>query len=82
MLFGSRAEGNFKPGSDLDIAVEASNFSYQDLQRLRAALYNLDLLYTIDLLHIPSITEPALLDHIRRVGIPIFIRGDSTAEDA
>lgn len=79
LLFGSRAKGNYKPGSDLDIAIEAGNFSYGDLIRLGADLDDLDLLYTIDLLYIPFIEDPALLDHIRRVGIPIYTRTPADA---
>lgn len=37
-IFGSRAKGNYKPGSDVDIAIWGNDISFSTLSRLHAIL--------------------------------------------
>lgn len=37
-IFGSRAKGTYKPGSDLDIAIWGDDISFSTLSRLHAIL--------------------------------------------
>lgn len=74
VIFGSRAMGTYRPGSDIDLAVDGDALSMGDILNLLDALENLDLLYKFDLLDRDTLTEPALIDHIDRVGIPIYER--------
>jgi predicted nucleotidyltransferase len=72
ILFGSRAIGNFKPGSDIDIALKGKDINLSDIL---GALYELDKLsspYKFDLVIYHRITENALIDHIERVGILLY----------
>lgn len=69
ILFGSRAKGNFRPGSDIDIALKGKNLGLTELNSLYSALDNLPLIYKFDLVIFDRITEPALVEHIERVGI-------------
>jgi predicted nucleotidyltransferase len=71
ILFGSRAKGNFKPGSDIDICLKGTNITYIVLKNLQTELDNLDLPWTIDLLHYESIPDPVVIEHIDRVGIKL-----------
>ena len=49
-IFGSRAKGNYKRYSDVDIAVYAN--SNCDLsQNIKDALEDLDIIYTYDVIH-------------------------------
>ncbi len=72
IIFGSRAKGNFKDGSDIDIAIKGENMKLDDLLALEAKLDDLDLPYNIDLINYSDIKEPALTEHIDRVGIEFY----------
>ena len=37
-IFGSRAKGNYKPGSDVDIAIWGNDISFTTLSRINAIL--------------------------------------------
>jgi uncharacterized protein len=71
ILFGSRAKGNFKPGSDIDLCLKGVNITYKDIQVILTKLDDLDLPWKIDMLHYESITDTAVLEHIDRVGIKL-----------
>jgi len=71
IIFGSRAKGNAKPGSDIDVALIGDNIEFDDLCRLGTKLDELDLPYKIDIINYDSIKNPELKDHIDRVGIKI-----------
>lgn len=68
VLFGSRAKGNFKPGSDIDLALKGKPLPLETLLVLYNSLEELDLPYTFDLVNYDTIREPDLADHINRVG--------------
>jgi len=75
ILFGSRAKGTQKPGSDVDLAIKGQNLAYETAIRL-ASLLNEEtpLPYFFDVVNYDAITEPQLLEHIDRVGVLIFER--------
>lgn len=70
-LFGSRAKGCAKKGSDIDLVVMGDDLSFRDICRLGMKLDELDLPYHIDIVHYNSITSKELKDHIDRVGISL-----------
>jgi predicted nucleotidyltransferase len=72
VLFGSRAKGNFKEGSDIDLALKGTTLTPNDLMSLSARFEELPTLKRIDLLIYNTIKEPALKDHIDRVGIQLY----------
>lgn len=63
-LFGSRAMGNFKTGSDIDIVLTAPDLSHQEYLRLQTTLDDLLLPYKIDLILSHEIENDRLLEHI------------------
>lgn len=69
ILFGSRAKGNFKNGSDIDIALKGAGLTFQDMQDLRIALDDLNLPWEIDLLHYDTANDAAVKEQVDRVGI-------------
>jgi len=71
ILFGSRAKGNFRNGSDIDLALKGKSISADDVLDLRLKLDELNLPWEIDLLHYETITDPAVKEHIDRVGIEL-----------
>lgn len=72
VLYGSRAKGTHRPGSDIDLVIDGPRLTQTQLLRLATALDGLDLPYAIDLSLLHEIGNPDLLDHIRRVGLPIY----------
>lgn len=71
ILFGSRAKGTFRPGSDIDLAVKG-NMKFQEFLRLLVQLDDLELIYKIDAIQYSSIKSQELLDHINRVGVSLL----------
>ena len=70
-LYGSRAKGNYKKGSDIDLAF-SSSVDYS--AKLLGELENLPLPYLFDVTHYESLKNQALKEHIDRVGIVFFSR--------
>ncbi|GAB3505485.1 nucleotidyltransferase domain-containing protein [Spirosoma knui] len=68
VLFGSRAKGNQRPGSDIDIALKGDRLALNDLLAVSVALDELGLPFKFDLILYDRISEPALQEHIDRVG--------------
>ena len=72
-LFGSRAMGRHKPGSDIDLCLEGPELSHGDRLRLMAAVDDLLLPWRVDLVLRQEL--PAELDaHVQRVGRCIWRR--------
>jgi uncharacterized protein len=68
IVYGSRAKGNFRPGSDIDLTLDAPELQFSELLRINGELDDLMLPYTIDLSLLKQIDNPSLLSHIERVG--------------
>ena len=74
ILYGSRAKGNCKPFSDVDIALKGEALSRMDINRLQAAIDESSLPYKFDISLFASLKTPELIEHIERVGIVIYER--------
>ena len=72
LLFGSRASGFARPGSDIDLAVIAPGMSSREFSRLWNELEDLPLVYTLDLLHWNQLTQEALKAKIRKEGKVVY----------
>jgi predicted nucleotidyltransferase len=72
VLFGSRAKGNFKPGSDIDLALLGSDLHSRLLGQIEDALDDLLLPYRFSLLHYTETTDSEVARHIRRVGADFY----------
>lgn len=73
-VFGSRAKGNYRDGSDIDIAIKGKELTFDDVLSLNVKLDDCNLIYQIDLLDYAAIKEPVLKEHIDRVGIEFYSR--------
>ena len=68
LLYGSRAKGNFKPGSDIDLTLIGKGLNLTLLNKVSLELDDLLLPFTFDLSLYHHIKQPDLIDHIQRVG--------------
>lgn len=80
VLYGSRALGTFRPGSDIDLAIEGARLTNDDLARLAGRLDELSLPYRYDLTIRHLINNAALREHIDRHGV-VFWRRDTPLAD-
>lgn len=72
-LYGSRAMGRYRSGSDIDLTL-MGDIDLKTLNRISLALDDLMLPYEIDLSVWSQIDNPKLRDHIERVGILFYSR--------
>lgn len=70
-IFGSRAKGNWKKFSDIDIALIGEEITHQDLISIIMRIEDSMLPYCVDIIRYSSITNPTLTDHIDRLGLPL-----------
>jgi len=69
MLYGSRAKGNFKKSSDIDLTLLGDDdLTLNIMYGIMGELENLLLPYTIDLSIFRDIKDEDVIDHINRVG--------------
>jgi uncharacterized protein len=74
VLYGSRAKGNYKPGSDIDLTLKGQNINLSVMNQIGLLLDDLLLPYTFDLSVFEHIKDPNLLEHIDRAGIDFYER--------
>ena len=67
-MYGSRAKGNYRPGSDIDLTLKGRGINLEQLNAISNDLDDLLLPYTFDLSIFHHITNRELLGHIERVG--------------
>lgn len=82
VLFGSRAKGAARPGSDIDLALYGEGLNWRVLGRIEDELDDLLLPYTFSLLHHNARTDSELAAHIIRVGLPFYQRQQTAAVSA
>jgi predicted nucleotidyltransferase len=68
VIYGSRAKGNYKPGSDIDLTLKGLNLDLKIMNRVSLDLDDLLLPYSFDLSIFNHISNPEFLDHIKRIG--------------
>ena len=69
-LFGSRARGDYKKTSDIDIAI-FENVEKEDEYRIRNEFDKLNIIYQIDLVFINAKIKKELLNSIIRDGVDL-----------
>jgi len=73
ILYGSRAMGNYKNGSDIDITLDTDeNFTDRDLLHVCGELDESDLPYFVDCSIFAKIGNLDLKEHITRVGKVLY----------
>jgi predicted nucleotidyltransferase len=72
LLYGSRAMGNFKHASDIDLSLVGQEIDLKLQNEIEFALDDLMLPYKFDISIYRKITNPEFIEHIDSVGIEIY----------
>jgi len=72
ILYGSRAKGNFRPASDIDLTLIGNSLNLSVLNQIEIQLDDLLLPYTFDISIFTQISNTDLVGHIQRVGIDFY----------
>jgi len=80
ILYGSRAKGNYKNGSDVDLTLISDRLNHSQLLQIQNQIDDLLLPYSMDLSIFSSIDNLPLIEHIDRVGITFYERTTSSSK--
>lgn len=83
VIYGSRAKGTFRPGSDIDLSVSGEPGRPVSPRELGLVLDEIDdllLPYTVDLSAFEQLGNAELREHIERVGRVFYLRADVAPE--
>ena len=72
VLYGSRAKGNYKNGSDIDLTLFGDMLTYQHVFNISNDLDDSFIPHTVDVSIFARISNPKLCDHIERVGLIFY----------
>ena len=72
LIFGSRATGRFRAGSDIDLAVFAPDLSDQAFAQLALELDEQPIAFNMDILHFDRLNDPTLTQQILDHGKTLY----------
>lgn len=76
ILYGSRAKGTYKNGSDIDLVLKGNNLNPSIIHKICDDLDDLLVPYSFDISSFEQISNTDLIDHINRVGV-VFYRSEA-----
>lgn len=74
ILYGSRAKGNYRGGSDIDLTLVGDALDLSQQFKIETELDDLLLPFTIDLSILGFIENEDLIEHIERVGVEFYTK--------
>ncbi|MDR2097130.1 MAG: nucleotidyltransferase domain-containing protein [Spirochaetaceae bacterium] len=75
ILYGSRAKGCYREGSDIDITLKTDgSFTFDDLLHISGAFDDSDIPYLVDVSVYEKLSNQDLISHIDRVGKTLWRR--------
>ena len=73
VIYGSRARGNYKNGSDIDLTLHGgADLTMNIMYKILVEIDDLLLPYTIDRSIFHTLKDPDFIDHIQRVGLTFY----------
>ena len=72
LIYGSRAMGNYKPASDIDLSLIGEDISLDLHQQIEFDLDDLLLPYKFDISNYRKLSNSDFLNHIQKVGKPFY----------
>lgn len=83
VIYGSRAKGSYKPGSDIDLCLFAepgATLSYREVALVLDEIDDLLLPWTVDLSAFEHLSNAELRAHIEGVGQQFYQRANETSD--
>lgn len=74
LIYGSRAKGNYRAGSDIDLTIKGSEIPFAEFMQIEDQIDDLMLPYTVDLSQYRQLGNAELIAHIDRVGVEIYAK--------
>jgi predicted nucleotidyltransferase len=75
IIYGSRAKGNYREGSDIDITLKGAEVNDRTLSNIWLAIDDLNTPYLFDISVFHTLTSDSLIDHINRIGKVFYRKG-------
>jgi len=72
IIYGSRAKGNYKTGSDIDLTLKGAELTLSKIFPIEMEIDDLLLPYTFDISIFDQISNPDLIEHIDRIGFVFY----------
>ena len=72
LIFGSRSKGNYRAGSDIDLAVIGKGIDYRQILTILCEIEDLELLYSVDMIDYKEKIGTPIGNHIDRVGLVFY----------
>ena len=72
LIYGSRAKGNYRTGSDIDLTIKGDEIPFTEFMQIEDQIDDLMLPYTVDLSQYRQLENTDLIAHIDRVGVAIY----------
>ena len=71
ILYGSRATGSYRQGSDIDLAIDAPLMTDREFAQLWNAVDDLPIVFSMDVVHLQKLQNEALLQPIHNNGVSL-----------
>lgn len=75
IIYGSRAKGNYKEGSDIDFTI-IGDLNYDEIIKLKHEFEDSNIPYLIDISIYNDLESKSLIEHIQRVGKTFYERNE------
>lgn len=72
VIFGSRARGDFRYNSDIDIALFGNNLTENDFYKISNEIDEINTHFSFDVLHFDKISKLKLKNNILKDGVVIY----------
>jgi predicted nucleotidyltransferase len=76
-IFGSRARGDYRKYSDIDLAIFGAEIQSETIGKIRQALDDLDTIYEFDLIHFETQTNEKFKRNILKEGLLLLDLNES-----
>jgi uncharacterized protein len=74
LIYGSRAKGNYRQGSDIDLTIKGDDIPFVEYMQIQNQIDDLLLPYSVDLSQYNQLANVELIDHINRVGLEFYCK--------
>jgi len=74
VIYGSRAKGNYREGSDIDLTLKGNNLTEEVISKILVQIDDLNTPFLFDISIFDKLNSPDLEEHISRVGKVFYSR--------